>query len=151
MGQVRERLDQIEEGYRERADANAHGIHRLSIATMVILGALAAALITLGIISINLSSKLGTQTTNARTLAKQAKDLAQEIQNQRKALILKTCQDQNRRHNHTIKELKVLVAKMPLPPGVTRQQEESNLKGTILIISALAPHQNCKQLVKAST
>lgn len=55
------------------------------------------------------------------------------------------CVDQNRRHDATLHELRRLVAK--LPPK-RQAQAKHDMKGTVLLINALAPHQNCDDLVK---
>lgn len=67
------------------------------------------------------------------------------IQAERARSIRMSCEDQNRRHDSTIKTIDKLISK--LPPD-RRAAAKSSRASTILIINALAPKQNCNYLVK---
>lgn len=74
-----------------------------------------------------------------------------EIQQQRKETILRSCTEQNGRHNATIKVLdKVLSDTVKSNPKLKAQVKDSRAQN-LLLINALVPVQNCSQLVKAAT
>lgn len=71
---------------------------------------------------------------------------AGEIQAERRNAYLVSCQDQNARHDATVNSLGVLISQIRDP--VRRRRAEASKVGTILLINALAPHQDCKARVK---
>ncbi len=145
------RLDEIEGGYLARAEANRQLIRRLERWTVGILSVICLFLIGLGLLSLHITSRQDRQGQQARDTALAAKQLAAAIQQERIDSIGRACHDQNKRHDDTIHELRVLVARTPRNPGVTQQQERQQINSTILLIDALVPRQNCKLLVEQST
>lgn len=84
---------------------------------------------------------------DAKRAANSAKAQAHQIQVERKRTVNDLCVDQNLRHRDTIAELdKLLAAVVKRDPSMARRMAESR-KATVLLINALAPHQNCKQVV----
>jgi hypothetical protein len=71
--------------------------------------------------------------------------LARAIQDQRKDAIRSNCQAQNRRHRDTIRALDVLIAR--LPSGPRRARAKANRRGTVFLLNAIVPHQDCSALV----
>jgi hypothetical protein len=74
--------------------------------------------------------------------------LARAIQDQRKEAIGSACRAQNHRHDNVIRALDVLIAR--LPPGARRDRAKTNRKGTVFLLNAIVPHQNCAALVAKS-
>lgn len=70
-----------------------------------------------------------------------------EIQQERKNSILRSCQDQNIRHDLTIKFFDDQIAKLPKKE---REAAKAQRATTILFISALAPKRDCDKLVAQS-
>lgn len=68
---------------------------------------------------------------------------SQDIQNERARATLVSCQEQNQRHDATIRQLKKVLNQ----PGVPERVRQSSYRNTILLINALQPRQNCKQRV----
>lgn len=77
--------------------------------------------------------------------ANDAKDNVAAIQDSRVALTRDTCEQQNSRHDNTIKRLNKLVNEIHDPRQ--RRRAQANIAGTISLIDALAPHQNCTALI----
>lgn len=69
-------------------------------------------------------------------------DAVRQIQRQRYYL----CQDQNRRHDLTIKRLDELIAATS-PPRRKKRAERSRA-GTLQLINALAPRRNCAVIAR---
>lgn len=70
-----------------------------------------------------------------------------DIQSERKDSILRSCIDQNTRHDLTIRFLDEQIGKLPTKQKIEAQVQR---KVTILFINALAPHRNCDLLVLRS-
>lgn len=70
---------------------------------------------------------------------------AATIQRERAKATLDACRDQNDRHDGTVLRLQEIIA--DLPPGHERRRAVRNLGGTIALIDALAPRQDCAALV----
>jgi hypothetical protein len=68
------------------------------------------------------------------------------IQQQRVDAIRSSCQETNARHDQTIKTLKGLVARIDDP--AQRARAHRNLAGTLALIDALVPKQNCAARVR---
>lgn len=71
--------------------------------------------------------------------------LAQQIQDERAANILRACREVNQRHDATIHQLNVLVN--AIPDKDRRARARQNIAGTVALINALAPKHNCEALV----
>lgn len=78
--------------------------------------------------------------------AERAGSLAREVQSQRVEAIRSNCEAQNRRHDETIVTLDRLVAS--LPDGPRKERAKAGRKGTVLLIEALQPRQDCVALVR---
>lgn len=74
-----------------------------------------------------------------------------EIQSQRERNIRESCEAQNRRHDGTIGVLDRLIAQRAksASPAEVRQMRSSRAY-TVLLIDALAPHQDCADVVARS-
>lgn len=96
---------------------------------------------TLGLTIMLVLALTGQQGQNDRTTA-----LAADIQRERASATFNGCHDQNVRHDRTIAKLHSIVAK--LPPGRERRRAKRNIGGTVALIDALAPRQDCAALVK---
>jgi uncharacterized protein YlxW (UPF0749 family) len=70
------------------------------------------------------------------------------IQEQRHESIIRDCQDQNVRHDNTIKTLNKLIANLPRDE---RARAETNKAFTVVLINALAPKQNCNSIADVAT
>lgn len=71
-------------------------------------------------------------------------DFATQIQQSRKAYVLSTCTDQNMRHDRTIATLDQEIA--ALPP-TERKGAQTSRAGTVALIDAVAPKQDCAAVV----
>lgn len=80
------------------------------------------------------------RTADNRTLIR-----SQELQ--RAEITYTTCIDQNGRHDKTIGRLDELLGKAAKDHPESAEALKQTRASTIFIIEALAPHQNCKQLV----
>src|SRR4051794_20595481 len=71
-----------------------------------------------------------------------------DIQASRIDVALTTCRDQNARRTNTVKQLDVILAKRikSAPPAEAARLKMSRAF-TILLIDALAPHQNCQRVI----
>lgn len=74
------------------------------------------------------------------------------LANERTDAIIRECHDQNQRHDHTVAELDVLLARAEKhAPPAQRKQMAASRQFTILLIDQLAPRQNCaKAAVRAN-
>lgn len=85
-------------------------------------------------------------------LGKQAQ-VGRSIQEQRRDAIRKNCEDQNRRHDRTLGRL-AKAEKKAEKKAKTRKQKMKIRNGaevSIGLIDTLAPHQNCKAVVRRAT
>jgi hypothetical protein len=73
----------------------------------------------------------------------QNSERAQDIQAQRRSLLRSNCESQNLRHDRTIAELARLVAAAP-----DLKAAKASQPGTIALIDALAPTQDCANYVR---
>lgn len=80
-------------------------------------------------------------------LALEAKHLAIVIQTQRVTSIRNNCLSQNKRNRDTIRALDGLIAKLPPERRVIARAGRLN---TVLLISTLAPYQDCSKVVRAA-
>jgi hypothetical protein len=72
--------------------------------------------------------------------------LTVDIQEQRAMATFDACADQNDRHDQTIARLNTIID--ALPAGPRRRRAQRNVGGTIALIDALVPHQDCASLVR---
>ena len=73
------------------------------------------------------------------------------IQDSRRDAIRNACEEQNERNRETIAQLDALLLTLrnnPEVPQAEKDRSQRNRQGTILLIEALAPSQNCDDLVK---
>ena len=89
--------------------------------------------------------------STARHLSKQSTVLSQEIQRQRISTLLSECQAQNSRNRNTINYLDHLGANVIKKHPSQAHTVHIQLGQDDLLIDALAPHQNCKMIVKNYT
>lgn len=83
-----------------------------------------------------------------------ARDQRNDIQNQRKDAIFRSCDDQNLRNATTISVLDARLGELRRAGKLTKKQIkdlEASRTFTVLLIDALAPTRNCKQLVEQFT
>lgn len=83
------------------------------------------------------------------SVANRADDFARDVQSQRVVAIRANCQEQNQRHDDTIRTLDHLIAR--IPPGAGRDRALANRRGTVLLIDALAPKRDCGRAVMEAT
>lgn len=74
------------------------------------------------------------------------RDQTDAIQRSREETIRRACEQQNDRHDKTILQLDAIIADMPSGPA--RQEAEQNRDGTILLLDALVPKQDCDRVVQ---
>jgi hypothetical protein len=72
--------------------------------------------------------------------------LVADVQHERAVATRSSCEDQNHRHDQTVARLRALVKRIKDPRRHARA--ERNIGGTILLIDALAPKQDCEALVR---
>lgn len=149
--QTRDRIDKL------RDEINSK-FAQLAKRIAIVLTVLAVALLILGIWSVVLTGKLQTTTNETHHLsldnavtAKEAKAAALAINKERLSSIRRGCEDQNTRNLNTIKRLRQLSKDLPRQPGESDAQLHAQVEGSILLIDALAPYQNCDQVVTNST
>lgn len=70
-----------------------------------------------------------------------------QIQQERVATVLRSCREQNLRHDATIHSLDELIRRLP-PEKRTRAVQSR--AGTVLLINALAPKRDCATLARAT-
>ena len=138
---LRQRLDEIEKGYKQRADQNHELIRHLTSRTFVIL-AVMVAIFFAGTASVTILQ------VRKIDKAEQATSLANAIQQQRRDATLGSCLDTNMRNVNAVDQLRAAseLAKRGASPARSKLIDQS-LASSILIIDALVPHQNCKQRV----
>lgn len=134
---TRERLDEIERGYRALAQRNLDAIVAHWNATRLILGAICAFLLILGIVSLVLLNQSSTRAT-------EGKNLAQAIQRSR----VDQCKEGNIRHDLTITTLDQEIARLPAD---RQQQAKASREFTVALINTLAPYRDCTQIELAPT
>lgn len=82
--------------------------------------------------------------------AREARQLAIRIQQERTASISEGCQQQNSRHDATIAALDALLARASRDANSARREQlKQSRRSTVLLIDSLAPKQNCEALVKS--
>lgn len=143
---LRERLDEIETGYRARADRNEARIDHLTKWTFIILGILVAAQFALGGTSVYLVTQNSLRQKDINDAQLDIKRTVAGIQQQRIESIWDSCQGQNDRHDTTVARLNDLVDNIRDP--VQKARANRSTAGTISLIDALAPHQNCTNVIK---
>lgn len=92
------------------------------------------------------SQRLEMVAKQANDAANQAAGLAVAVQAQRLDNIRGTCERDNQRHDRTIKALDKILLRAEGARGLTRGHRieiRASRVSTILLINALAPHQNC--------
>ena len=87
-------------------------------------------------------------TSGVHAAAHEALTLATTIQHERKESILAGCRDQNARHRHTIHQLDQLLKIAELQHPARSAQIRASMASTVLLIDALAPHRNCRLVVR---
>jgi hypothetical protein len=101
-----------------------------------------------------LAVQVGKVAVQAGTAAAQATALAAQVQAQRKASIERSCEDQNARHDRTIRALDYVIALALRHRGLSRARRieiQAGRASSTYMISALAPKQDCAALVAATT
>jgi hypothetical protein len=66
-----------------------------------------------------------------------------QIQEQRREAVMRSCTEQNDRNQRTISELDRLLAVSPRRPGAQERRD-----GTVALIQALVPRRDCDKLVR---
>jgi hypothetical protein len=129
---LRHRLDEIQDEYRRLARRNWGAIQQLARRTYGVLAVVAAVSFACGGVSVYL-------------IGEDAKR-GHEIQEQRVNAALTVCRDQNRRHDRTIGRLDIAIRRIKDPAEHARAL--ANRRASSYIISALAPHRNCRRVVR---
>lgn len=139
---TRERLDEIEQGYLERAAENRELIeeigkayHRFARVTTILLIALAACALVTGALQLYLLNQNGQR--------------VDQIQNQRASFVLSSCREQNHKHDRFITKLDELIAEIDDP--AQKAEAEDNKIQTIALVETFVPEQDCAALVRAAT
>ena len=70
-----------------------------------------------------------------------AVERVQQINAGRRDVLVRSCREQNRRHDNTIRKLDGLIA--DLPPGRRRERAKAGRASTVALIEALAPKRQC--------
>lgn len=83
-------------------------------------------------------------------LLRQQHKTTDEIQSQRKEFVRRTCVDQNKRHDKTLRVLSHIVDVAEHKHPELRKAYEDSRAQNLLLINALAPKQNCVVAVKAA-
>jgi type VI protein secretion system component VasK len=68
-----------------------------------------------------------------------------QIQKERERSIRTTCEEQNKRNKSTVRALDQLIEQAP---ASRRDRARQSRAGTVLLINALAPMQDCEELVR---
>lgn len=142
---VRQRLDEIEEGYKQRAEDNAKAISDLATRTFVILAVMVAIFLATAAAFTVLQVRKVDKADQATFKAEQASQLARAIQEQRRDSTLITCEDSNDRNHDATDQLDAIIAHIKDPERRARAQ--ANRDTTVLLINALVPLRNCKKVV----
>lgn len=137
---TRTRLDEIEADYQRRVEENRKLIleigaayHRFSRITIVILLVLVLVGIGTSIATFQLRDENSQRIT--------------DIQNQRVEFVRYACEDQNARHDATLQKLDHVVAAIKDP--VQRARAETSKAGSVALIEALVPKQDCAALAES--
>ena len=85
------------------------------------------------------------QESKARSSAN--RELIFQQERQRAEITLTNCIDQNERHDKTIMRLDEILARAQDGGTISGDAVRRSRESTIFIIEALAPHQNCEQVV----
>jgi hypothetical protein len=138
---LRTRLDQIETGYLERADENQAAIKAINEAYARFVRIASLILIVIAIV-VGISGGISVYLLGQNTKR------TQDIQNERRAAIIRECVSQNARHDRTLRQFDTEVER--LRPTLNKR-ELSRLAGQKAankrLIEALAPRQDCAKLV----
>jgi hypothetical protein len=90
--------------------------------------------------------------THAVAQSVRAQQLAQAITDERKQTLLAYCRAQNARHDATVHEINVLIARRVRHLGAAQRAEvRASRASTLLLINALVPHQDCRNVVATQT
>lgn len=74
-----------------------------------------------------------------------------DIKDNRAAFVRDSCTAQNARHDNTVHKLNDLVRQIEAKnPNIPKDQVQQSIDANLALINALAPHQDCEQLVKVS-
>ena len=76
----------------------------------------------------------------AAQLRQETRERAEAIERSRRDVLIRSCREQNRRHDATILELDRQVAK--LPPA-RRSEAQARRNGTVALLEAIIPHRDC--------
>lgn len=135
----RDRIDEIESAVERHSKETKEAIEQITAAyrrfarvTTTILAVLCVATLGAAILSIYLLGQNGQR--------------ADEIQQERANSVRSSCLEQNARHDKTLAKLDKLVADIKDPAEKARAQ--ANIGGTVALIEALAPKQDCTALVR---
>lgn len=92
------------------------------------------------------------QVSIAANVASHANKLAGDLAAERNQTILRACGAQNARHAAAIAELNHLIAAAArkLPPA-RRAALRASARGSVLLIEALAPYENCQRQLQLAT
>lgn len=130
---TRDRLEKIQRGYEKWTRRTIRILTVLSVATLV-----------LGALSINLLDSNGDRVDDIAAAQK-------NIQQSRVDNTHTACEEQNDRHDRTIAELDALIAAAEKDPSVSARRIariKRSRESTARLIQALAPHQDCLELVR---
>lgn len=84
--------------------------------------------------------------------ANNAQQAVKDVQAQRVESILTSCNQQNARHDHTIRQLDLVLAKAErVATPARRLQLRQSRAATVLLINQLAPKLDCQQVVLMAT
>lgn len=84
-------------------------------------------------------------------LLKQQNSFSRQIQDQRKDSIRSACVDQNQRHDGTSFALRLAQKDAIKRHPEQKKEIDKNSQTSLGLIDALAPHQDCDQIVKKAT
>lgn len=141
-GPLRERLDEIEEGYTQRANENAAAISSLRRGTFWVLAVLVVIQLGVGVVTVVNTTQNDSQNDDiARTVAQNAATV-RAIQQQRAEAVWDGCRSSNYRHENTIGRINAAVDKIKDPAEKARAVQQTAT--TVGIIDALTPAQDCK-------
>ena len=129
----RERVEALEVRY--------HDFQRRSLIGQAIVGVAVVLALILG----------GINQQQQSNRSEETRELALQIQTERKRNIGGACRDQNLRNRTTIATLDQLLRRMQADPKVSadrKAQAKTSRQGTVLLIDALAPVQDCADLLQ---
>jgi len=138
---LRKRLDDIETGYIERADANQAAIKTINDAYTRFVRIASILLVVIALVT-------GAAGGISVYLLGQNNQRTKDIQNERREAVLRTCLDQNERHDKTLNQFDIEIEK--LKPTLSKR-ELARLEGqkaaNVRLIEALVPKRDCAKLV----